>query len=117
MEGVQRFLAARDVASVDHPSLAFPNGARQFLVYTKIEGTMGNKVWHHDDPWRRHGVDGGKRNLWGGDGDERHVSGVDDCCRVKKGDECFVLRAAPKVVEVIYPFLKVSVVLQPGNIG
>ena len=82
VQGVQRFLAARDVAPVDHPSLALPYGARQFLVHTEAERAVRNQVWHHKCPRTGRGVDRGRVNLWGGGGDERHVSRVGGCRRV-----------------------------------
>jgi hypothetical protein len=42
VEPVQRFLAARDIASVNHPTPALPNGTRRFLVHTKVKRAVGN---------------------------------------------------------------------------
>jgi len=72
VQGVQCFLTTADVTSVDHPGLAFPDGARQFLVQTEVERAVGNKVRQHEHSWTGHGVDRGRGNLWGNDGDEGH---------------------------------------------
>jgi hypothetical protein len=46
---------------------------------TKVERAVGDEVWHHKHPWVGRRADQGKKMLWGSDGDERHVSGVDGC--------------------------------------
>jgi hypothetical protein len=107
MQGIQRFLAARNITSVDHPSLALPDSARQFLVHTKVERAVGNQVWHHEHPWVGHGVGRWRVNLWGGDGDERHLSRAGDCRRVESEVEktiCVVLGTVPKATGILYSF-------------
>ena len=83
VQGIQRFLVTRDVASVDHPGFALPDSARQFLMHTKVERAVRNQVWHHEHPWMERDIGRGGGNFWRSDGDERHYSRVDDCRRVE----------------------------------
>ena len=99
MQGVQAFLAAGDVTPVDHPSLGLPDSARQFLVHMKVEGAVRNQVWYHECPWAGREVDLWRGNLWGNDGDERHISKVGACKGIEKGVQrttCVVLEQSKR---------------------